>query len=141
MSSISSTPGETRRDWNWDRDGALEGMYVETREVAIKNGPSAGKRKLIFDFHHGIEDAPVSIFETTVLRSKFREELRARAKADFEPGERITITPTGRKTSAEGFEYPDFDVTFEHAAPRKSAAELLAADGEDDDDVDDIPYA
>jgi hypothetical protein len=33
-----------RRDWSWDVDGELDGMYVETREVAIKKGPSAGKR-------------------------------------------------------------------------------------------------
>jgi len=131
-----------RRDWSWDDDGALVDTphYVEAREVVVKNGPSAGKTKIVFDFQVGLEDRLVSIWETTVLRSKFREELKARAKSDFETGEVIKITPLGMKESANGT-YRDFSVEFEHAAPRKSAAELLAADGEDDDDVDDIPYA
>jgi hypothetical protein len=86
-----------RRDWNWDSDGKLEGLYVETRQVTIKNGPSAGKSKLIFDFHVGLEDERVSVWEATVLRSKFREELTRRGAFDFDPGERITITPLGMK--------------------------------------------
>ncbi len=57
-----------RRDWNWDTDGALEGIYVETREVAIKNSPSAGHWKLVFDLHVGLEDELVSVFETAVVR-------------------------------------------------------------------------
>lgn len=140
-STIDTTPGDTRHDWNWDRDGALEDAhYVETREVVVKTGPSAGRTKAVFDFHHGMDDRPVSVWETTVLRSKFREELRARGKSDFEAGERITITPLGMKQSGSGSgTYRDFAVSFEHAAPRKTTAELLAGDDEGaDDDV--IPY-
>ena len=108
----------------------------------VKNGPSAGKEKLVFDFHVGLDDELVSVWETTVLRSKFREELRARRKPDFEPGERMTITPTGKKESANGV-YRDFDITFEHAAPKRSAAELLEDDrrvgGGGGDDGDPFP--
>jgi hypothetical protein len=68
----------------------------------------------------------VSVWETSVLNSKFREELRARGKPDFEPGERFVIAPKGTKTSAAGNTYRDFDVTFEHAAPKLTPAELLA---------------
>jgi hypothetical protein len=116
---------ETRRDWNWDTDGALEGLYVETREVVVKEGPSAGKSKLIFDFHT-LEDEAVSVWETTVILSQFTKELRARRKVDFEPGERIVITPTGKKKSANGT-YRAFDFEFEHAAPKPTTADLLAA--------------
>jgi hypothetical protein len=117
-----------RRDWNWDTDGALNGMYVETREVTVKNGPSAGKTKLVFDFHVGLEDEFVSVWETAVLRSKLAKELGARGMADFEPGERVTITPTGWKESGNG-RYRDFEVAFEHTAPRKSVAEMLGIEG------------
>jgi hypothetical protein len=125
-----------RRDWNWESDGELEGHYVETRQVVINNGPSAGQTKLVFDFHVGLEDEAVSVFETAVLRSKLSKELKARRKTDFEPGELMTITPAGWKEGANG-KYRDFDVEFEHAAPKPSAAELLADDEpgvpEDDD--------
>ena len=131
-----------RRDWNWDSDGELEGHYVETRSVVVKNGPSAGKEKLVFDFHVGLEDESVSVWETAVLRSKFREELRARGESDFEPGERVTITPMGKKEGPNGV-YRDFALTFEHGAPKRSAADLLEAGHEraaaDDDDPDDGP--
>jgi hypothetical protein len=140
-----SVPEATeRRDWNWDEDGELDGLYVETRPVVIKNGPSAGKTKLIFDFHLSKNEDSVSVWETTVLRSKFAEELRNRRKSDFEYGERFVIRPTGMKAGVNG-SYRDFDVTFEHAAPRPSTAELLEASGDPDDepaaaDVD-IPFA
>jgi hypothetical protein len=136
---MSVTEDTARRDWNWDTDGALDGMYVETREVSIKNGPSAGQTKLVFDFHIGLEDELVSAFETAVLRSKFRIELKARRASDFEPGERMKITPLGMKESANG-KYRDFDVWYEHAAPKKSAAELLAGDEHETADVDDSPF-
>lgn len=75
------------------------------------------------------------MFETAVLRSKFRNELQRRHKPDFEPGERITITPLGLRDGVNG-SYRDFDVVFEHAAPPRSTAELLGvtadADGDDD---------
>ncbi len=124
---MSTTEATARRDWDWDTDGELDGLYVETRSVTVRNGPSAGQSKLVFDFHHGLNDEPVSAWETTVLRSKFSEELKRRKKPDFEPGERFVITPTGRKTSANGT-YRDFHVVFENAAPKPSTAELLAAD-------------
>jgi hypothetical protein len=140
-----SVPETTeRRDWKWDEDGELDGLYVETRPVVIKNGPSAGKTKLIFDFHLAKNDDSVSVWETTVLKSKFAEELRNRRKSDFEYGERFVIRPIGMKAGVNG-SYRDFDVTFEHAAPRPSTAELLEASGDTDDepaaaDVD-IPFA
>lgn len=124
---MSNNTAGDRRDWNWDRDGALEGgHYVATREVTIRNGPSAGQEKLIFDFHVGLEDEEVSVWETAVLRSRFLAELRTRGKPDFEPGERITIRPLGKREGANGA-YMDFEVEFEHAAPRRSAVELLSA--------------
>jgi hypothetical protein len=137
------TTTSERRDWNWDSDGVLDGMYVETREVTVKNGPSAGHTTLVFDFHVGPEDELVSVWGTTVLCSKLARELRARRKPDFEPGERFTITPTAWKESGNG-KYRDFDVDLEHAAPRRSAAELLGADAAqplpplDDTEVDAI---
>jgi hypothetical protein len=132
---MDTTIGE-RRDWNWDDDGTLDGMYVETRQVTVKNGPSAGQTKLVFDFHVGSDDERVSAFETTVLRSKFARELHARGRGDFELGERITIEPLGWKESGNG-KYRDFDVDFEHAAPRRSTAELLGANAEQAPPLDD----
>jgi hypothetical protein len=129
----------TRRDWNWDVDGELDGMYVAIREVTIKNGPSAGQSKLVFDFHFGLEDELVSVWETAVIRSEFDKELKARRKPDFEPGERITITPKGFKEGQNG-KYRAFEFTFEHAAPKRSAAELLASRDEPDA-PDDVPRA
>jgi hypothetical protein len=132
-----------RRDWNWDSDGELAGHYVETRQVMIKNGPSAGQSKLIFDFHVGLEDELVSVWEATVLRSKFREELTRRGAFDFDPGERITITPLGMKEGANGT-YRDFAVDFEHAAPKPTTAQLLADTGGDEPGSftdDDIPFS
>jgi hypothetical protein len=132
--------GSDFRDWNWDTDGVLEGLYVGTRVVNVANGPSAGERKIVFDFHVGLEDELVSVWETSVLNSKFREELKARGKADFEPGERFVITPKGTKTSAAGNTYRDFGVTFEHAAPTLTAAELLAQREAEKPDQDDEPF-
>jgi hypothetical protein len=126
-----STEGAERRDWNWDRDGKLVGLYVETRQVTVRSGPSAGQEKLVFDFHVGLDDELVSVWETTVLRSKFRQELRARRKPDFEPGEQFTITPTGKKGENS---YRDFDVEFEHAAPKPTALDLLDNESDEPDD-------
>jgi hypothetical protein len=118
----------TRRDWSFDADGKLDGMYVETRQVTVKNGPSAGKSKVVFDFHVGADDELVSVWETTVIRSKFLAELKARGADDFEPGERITIDPSGWKESPNG-KYRNFGIEFEYGAPKKSAAALLDAGG------------
>jgi hypothetical protein len=134
---MSTTDATQRRDWNWDRDGELEGLYVETRPVVVKNGPSAGMEKLVFDFHVGLEDKLVSVWETTVLRSKFGRELRTRRKPDFETGERIKVTPLGMKDGPNG-SYLDFDIEYEHAAPKRTGAELLA-DEPEAADVDYIP--
>ena len=125
------------RDWDWN-DGTLEGLYLETREVTIRNGPSAGATKLIFDFHTGLDDELVSVFETAVLRSKFANELRARRKPAFEPGESIRIEPLEWRESANG-RYRDFDVTFEHAAPKRTAADLLSSEASDQD-IDDADF-
>jgi hypothetical protein len=122
------------RDWNWDSDGELEGLYVETRVVNIAAGPSAGTTKLVFDFHVGLEEELVTAWETDVLKKKLREELQRRGKPDFEPGERFKIRPKGMKQSRDGQRsYRDFEVAFEHAAPKPSTAELLAAGAEEDE--------
>jgi hypothetical protein len=124
MSNATTTD---RRDWNWDRDGVLDGHYVETRQLPVKKGPNAGKLKLVFDFHVGPDDELVTVWETTVIRSKLREELQRRGKPDFDLGERFTITPTGTKGANN---YLDFEIAFEHAAPKKTTAELLGAEAE-----------
>jgi hypothetical protein len=126
------------RDWDWDADGELDGMYVEARLCHIKDGPSAGQDKLRFEFHHGLEEELVGFWETAVLKSKFRRELKLRDKPDFEPGERMTIMPTGRKKNARGDRsYRDFEIEYEHAAPRPSTLDLLAA-GEEEPPDDEI---
>jgi hypothetical protein len=137
---VSVTQDKERRDWSWDEDGELDGMYVETRPVTIRNGPSAGQEKLVFDFHVGADDQLVSIFESAVIRSRFRQELKRRGKPDFEPGERMRIRPTGKKASANGT-YRDFAIDFEHAAPKPTTAELLGVDDDEDAEGDDgIPF-
>jgi hypothetical protein len=134
---------EKRRDWNWDDDGQLDGMYVETRQVTIRNGPSAGQTKLVFDFHVGLEDELVSVFETAVLRSKLIAELKARKRqrdeSDFGAGERIIITPKGMREGPNG-SYRDFeDIVFEHPAEKPSALDLLGSDGGgEDEDLSDF---
>lgn len=129
------------RDWDWDADGELEGLYVETRVVNVANGPSAGQRKLVFDFHVGLEDELVSVWETSAINSEFAKELKARGKPDFEPGERITIAPKGKKTSAAGNNYRSFSIQFEHGAPQLTAAELLAQrESETPGQDDELPY-
>ena len=67
---------EERRDWSWKHDGALDGMYVETRMVRVKNGPSAGKAKAVLDFHVGPDDELVTAWPTTVVRNHLRRELK-----------------------------------------------------------------
>ena len=117
-------------------------MYVETRPVVPKSGPSAGKEKLVFDFHVGADDELVSVWETAVLRSKLARELRERRKADFEPGEHMVIAQLEKKTGPNG-PYRDFDIEFQFAAPKRIAADLLNAeeDEQDGEDADyDIPF-
>jgi hypothetical protein len=136
----TSTQEQAYRDWDWESDGKLEGLYVEMRVVNVANGPSAGERKLVIDFHVGPDDELVSVWETSVLNSKFREELKARGKSDFEPGERFVITPKGTKTSAAGNTYRDFGVVFEHAAPKLTATELLEQREAEKPVQDDEPF-
>jgi hypothetical protein len=131
-----SDGSSARRDWIWDVDGKLEGLYVEIRRVTVKNGPSAGQRKLVFDFHVGLDDELVTVWETSVLKSKFKAELQARRADDFQPGEKITIDPLDWKEGVNG-KYRDFAVTFKHAAPKPTAATLLdASEAEQEDDGD-----
>jgi hypothetical protein len=133
---MDSTETTERRDWDFDRDGKLVGLYVETRQVTIKNGPSAGQSKAMIDFHVGVEDELVTVWPPAVLRRMLCEELRRRRKPDFEAGEQIEITPRGKRTGANG-PYWDFDdVVFEFAAPKPTAADLL---GESDDPADERP--
>jgi hypothetical protein len=114
------------RDWDWEQDGALDGMYVETRLVHVKNGPSAGQVKPVVDFHVGVDDELVTVWLPTVLRRMFREELQLRRKSDFEAGERIKVTPRGKRRGPNG-SYWDFeDPIFEFPAPRPTAATMLA---------------
>jgi hypothetical protein len=139
---------EQSRDWDWDTDGELDGMYVEARLCHIKDGPSAGQDKLRFEFHHGLEEELVGFWETDVLKSKFRQELMLRGKPDFEPGERIMIKPLGKKRNARGDRsYRDFDVEYEHAAPRPTTLDLLGRGVEEPDETadekppkDDVPF-
>jgi hypothetical protein len=129
------------RDWDWDTDGELDGMYVEARLCRIKGGPSAGQDKLRFEFHQGLEEEAVGFWETAVLKSKFRQELKLRGKPDFEPGERMQITPKGKKRNADGDRtYLDFEVEYEHAAPRPTTADLLGVDDQTKPAEDDIPF-
>jgi hypothetical protein len=126
---------EQSRDWDWDEDGTLEGLYVEARLCRIKTGPSAGQEKLRFEYHHGLEEEPVGFWENVVLKSKFRQELKLRGKPDFEPGERMTIKPLGKKRNAAGDRsYRDFEVAYEYAAPRPSTLDLLARGDEEPDE-------
>jgi hypothetical protein len=142
-----STTESTRRDWIWDNDNELDGRYVETRQVMIKSGPSAGSTKLVFDFQVG--DELVSVWEASVIRSKLASELKLRQKPDFEPGERMRIKSLGWKEGQNG-NYRNFDVWFEHGAPKPTAADLLSADDANGDATgdangdqstdDDIPF-
>ena len=127
-----------RRDWIWDADGELEGLYVETREVVVKNGPNAGKEKLVFDFHVGLDDEPVSVWETDRAADEVPRGAEAAAQARLRAGgAHQRSPPMGKREGANGV-YRDFNVDFEHAAPKRSAAELLAAEDDEDDD-DPIP--
>ena len=122
-----------RRDWDFAADGELDGMYVETRSVTIKNGPSAGQTKTVVDFHVGPDDELVTVWPPTVLKRMFREELKRRGKSDFEPGERMLIRPKGKRTGPNG-PYWDFEnVEFEHAAPKPSAVDLFRNEPQDED--------
>lgn len=134
--TIQDNPDASRRDWDWERDGDLDGMYVETRLVHVKNGPSAGQVKPVLDFHVGIEDELITVWPPAVLRRQFREELQLRNKLDFEPGERFQVSPKGKKDGPNG-PYWDFaDTLFEFAAPKPSAAAMLGA-GEDSSEGED----
>jgi hypothetical protein len=119
----------TRRDWNLDVDGELDGLYVETRAVTIKNGPSAGQTKAVLDLHVGIDDELVTLWPSTVARRKLADELGRRGHTDFEPGERLRFTRKGKKQGANG-PYNDDDVWFENASPAPTAAAMLGADQE-----------
>jgi hypothetical protein len=128
--TTSTQPSETRRDWDFQRDGALDGLYVELRQVMVKSGPSAGKRKVVLDLHVGLEDELVSVFPSTVALRKLREELARRGTTDFEPDERLKIARPGAKKQGPNGGYWDDDVWFEHAAPKPTAAEMLGASDE-----------
>jgi hypothetical protein len=115
-----------RRDWSWDKHGTLTGRYAGTRQVRIKQGPSAGQVKVVVDFEVGNET--VTVWPPTVLKRQLKDELQLRRKGDFEPLEKITIVPKGRRDGANG-SYWDFeDPRFEFAAAKPSAATLLAGD-------------
>ena len=112
------------------------GRGKQLRVVAIDDFPHAelveqGTTKPVLDFHVGLEDETVTVWPPKVLKGHFREELRRRGKPDFEPGEHIRVTPKGKRDGVNG-PYWDFEPTwFEHAAPKPSAAELLADSDED----------
>jgi hypothetical protein len=116
------------RTWDWKKDGDLDGKYIETRSVHVNSGPSAGQSKLLFEFRLSTGEL-VDVWETAVLKSRFRRELELRGKPDFEAGERIQITPKGMREGPNGT-YRDFDVTFEHAAPEPTLRDLLGGGGE-----------
>lgn len=133
-----STTFETRT-WDWESDGELVGCYQETRVIVPRTGPSKGKRKSVIEFTVGEES--VSVFPPKVLARMLREELTLRKAGDFPAGERMTITPKGKRDGANG-PYWDFaDVMFEHPAPRPTAADKLAIgmDDESTDGIRDVP--
>ncbi len=135
---MDSTESTERRDWDFGSDGDLDGLYVETRQVTIKNGPSAGQTKAVLDFHVGVDDEPVTVWPPTVLRRMLKEELTRRHKPDFEPGERMVVRPKGKRTGPNGQYWAFDDVVFEFAARKPTAVDLLAggddvAEDEDDD--------
>jgi hypothetical protein len=113
----------TSRDWDWKTDGALDGPYVKTRSVHVSRGPSAGQSKLVFDFY--VDGESVTVWPPTVLMRHFREELQRRGKDDLEPNERVKITPLGKHPEKGYWLFED--TVFEHAAPRPSALDMLAA--------------
>jgi hypothetical protein len=134
------------RIWKWDQDGTLEGLYVCGREVHVSQGPSAGKTKLTWGFHVGLEDELVTVFETAVLVSEFAKELALRGKPDFEPGERITIKPGAKRPTRNGQNtYRPLEISYEHAAPQPTMAERLVARARSEPDPepngdDDLPF-
>ena len=137
-----------RRDWDFAKDGDLEGLYVETRRVTIANGPSAGTTKPVLDFHAGTDEELVTYWPSAVARRKLSEELSVRGKPDFEPGERIRISRPKDKTLGKNGPYWNDQVEFEFAAPKPTAADLLGGhidQVEDrpsfDSDDSDLPFA
>lgn len=81
------------------------------------------------------------------LISKFRDELKRRAAADFSPGERIIVEREAeKKESAAGRRYWPFRVSFPEA-PRRTASDLLgltdvdeSGEEERESTDDDIPF-
>lgn len=124
------------RWWNWDDDGStVEGAYVRL-DVA----------PAVFD------DDPILILavagelravrlSSTVLRSRFVDELARRGSRDFEPGERIAITRGAEKqTGARGCDH--WPIVFHDAPPSKRDALsiLVAADESPKTQGDEIPF-
>jgi hypothetical protein len=129
---VSNTSTETRKDWDFDRDGPLDGLYVETRQVTIRNGPSAGQTKPVIDLHVGVDDELVTLWLPAVLRRMLADELRLRGQPDFESGEHMRIVRKPEKRSGVNGDYWDFEpVVFEHPAPRPDAAAMLGTGLED----------
>jgi hypothetical protein len=135
MASTDNTT-EQRRDHNWKRDSSFDGRYLETRQIHVRRGPSAGQTKAALNFLVG--DELVTVWPPAVLRRMLREELERRDKPDFEPGERIQITTKGLRDGASG-SYWDFEEPiFEHGGPKPSAASILGGGGEDQQ-TSDVP--
>ena len=126
-----STTETTRRDWDWSSDGALEGLYVETRSSHDQERPVGRQDEARARLPHRPRGRDGHGLAPAVLKRHFREELQRRGKANFEPGERIRVTPKGKREGENGA-YWDFEPTwFEHAAPKPTAAELLDAGSDD----------
>jgi len=122
---MSNDNGTTQypRTWIFDEHGeVLEGGYVE-----INEGPAKHDHVpiVVLELDDG-ERVGVWLFPK-VLRGAFTEEARRRPSGDFEPGERIRIERLEERVSAIDRRYRDFEVEFEHAAGRRSAAAILAA--------------
>lgn len=121
---------EYPRTWMFDKHGdSLEGRFV-----AIDEGPAKYDHVpiVVLELEDG-ERVGLWLFPT-VLRNAFTEEVRRRASGDFEPGERIRVERLEERVSANDRRYRDFEVEFEHAVGRRSAAAILAeAPGKADD--------
>ncbi len=132
---------EYPRDFNHAKDGKTARLrYSELRAAQVLPfGATEGALETKFVLEGEIDetDELVSYWLGTQgakLVSLFSQELALRqrtGKADFEPGELITITQSDaqRPSKTSGRPMWDYSVEFEMAAPKPSALELLLGAG------------
>jgi hypothetical protein len=105
------------------------------KKVVVRDGDGHDVEKVLAEFNLAETDELVTLWisDYTVLLNRFRDELRRRSavgKTDFEDGELIEIEMgLEKKTPRNGGKtYYPFTITFEHAAPGPSAADVLLGD-------------